>query len=374
MAAAEDTTQIYHERQRLQYCLLHALNNLFQEKDIFTRAKLNAIAEKLSLDDPNKETWTPLSVLFKPHHNMITGNYDINVLTAALEGKGKSVIWHDRRNGASSIDLDGAEDTLMGIMLNISVRRFGGIWNGRHWFTLRKMGGVWYNLDSDLKSPQSFKDVEEVKKFLDCIIDGGGEIFLVMNCKERYMTLSVEDPDTVDFICIWVISETDYCKDDSLTTPLLLKEKMSAIIGKRVSYSPVVSHHTIITYQRRLFGERGEKPKGSASKRGSALDCKRAAEEAKGASGNNRLRLFKTPVLSPMGLLKRLGDKMAAAFRFVFTKKKKKRLSARTASSGKSKKFIAPDDSHRSEAIADCIEFINSSALNRSNSVSANSH
>ena len=184
MAAAEDTTQIYHERQRLQYCLLHALNNLFQEKDIFTRAKLNAIAEKLSLDDPNKETWTPLSVLFKPHHNMITGNYDINVLTAALEGKGKSAIWHDRRNGASSIDLDGAEDTLMGIMLNISVRRFGGIWNGRHWFTLRKMGGLWYNLDSDLKSPQSFKDVEEVKKFLDCIIGGGGEIFLVMNCKE----------------------------------------------------------------------------------------------------------------------------------------------------------------------------------------------
>ncbi|KAL6341632.1 hypothetical protein AAG906_032753 [Vitis piasezkii] len=318
MAAAEDTTQIYHERQRLQYCLLHALNNLFQEKDIFTRAKLNAIAEKLSLDDPNKETWTPLSVLFKPHHNMITGNYDINVLTAALEGKGKSAIWHDRRNGASSIDLDGAEDTLMGIMLNISVRRFGGIWNGRHWFTLRKMGGVWYNLDSDLKSPQSFKDVEEVKKFLDCIIDGGGEIFL--------------------------------------TPP-------SSFLRFFFSHFSFFYSHTL---------HLGEKPKGPASKRGSALDC-RAAEEAKGASGNNRLRLFKTPVLSPMGLLKRLGDKMATAFRFVFTKKKKKRLSARTASSGKSKKFIAPDDSHRSEAIADCIEFINSSALNRSNSVSANS-
>lgn len=123
-------------------------------------------------------------MLFKPHHNTFTGNYDVNVLIAALEGKGKNVIWHDRRNGASSIDLDDAEDTLMGIMLNISVRRFGGIWHGRHWFTLRKMGGVWYNLDSDLKAPQSFNDVEEVRKFLDCIIDGGGEVFLVMNCKE----------------------------------------------------------------------------------------------------------------------------------------------------------------------------------------------
>lgn len=54
------------------------------------------------------------------------------------------------------------------------------------------------------------------------------------------MTLSVEDPDTVDFICIWVISETDYCKDDSLTTPLLLKEKVtySRKVIDSLKYSP----------------------------------------------------------------------------------------------------------------------------------------
>lgn len=132
---------------------------------------------------------------------------------------------------------------------------------------------------------------------------------------------------------------------------------MSAIVSKGgESYSPDVSDHTIITYQRRLSG-------------------KREGEMTKGSFGNNSKKLFKTPVVSPMKLLKSLGDKMATAYRFVFRKKKKKKPpSVKAASSVKSKKFIAPDDSsHRSEAIADCIEFINSSSLNRSSSVSANS-
>lgn len=147
---------------------------------------MNAIGEKLVADDPNREAWTPLSLLFKPHHNSITGNYDINVLIAALEKEGKTVIWHDKRNGASSIDLDGidVEETLMGIVLNVPVRRYGGIWRGRHWVTLRKINGVWYNLDSDLATPQSFKDSEDVQEFLDSIIGIGGEILLVMNDKQ----------------------------------------------------------------------------------------------------------------------------------------------------------------------------------------------
>ncbi|GAB4824505.1 hypothetical protein Ancab_007381 [Ancistrocladus abbreviatus] len=175
------SSQIYHERQRLQFCLLHSLNNLFQEKDAFTRPDLDAIAEKLIGDDPTKEKWTPMSIVSKPHHNRLTGNYDVNVLIAALETKGKSLTWHDRRNGTSTIDLGGEESALMGIVLNVSVRRFGGFWKGRHWIALRKINGVWCNLDSDLRGPQPFKDAEEVREFLDSVILGGGEILLVMN-------------------------------------------------------------------------------------------------------------------------------------------------------------------------------------------------
>ncbi|XP_019178513.1 PREDICTED: josephin-like protein [Ipomoea nil] len=171
--------QIYHERQRLQFCLLHSLNNLFQEKDAFTRAYLNAISERLDLDDPNKGRWSP--VIFKSHHNVFTGNYDINVLLAALEGKGKAVVWHDRRNGASAIDLNGDSDKLMGIILNIPVRRCAGLFKSRHWVALRSIEGVWYNLDSEFATPYAFKDIDEVRDFLDGIIAAGAEIFLVNN-------------------------------------------------------------------------------------------------------------------------------------------------------------------------------------------------
>lgn len=153
----------------------------FQQKDAFTKESLDLIAERLVVDDPNKETWTPLSVMFKPHHNTLTGNYDINVLISALEGKGKSITWHDRRNRASSIDLDGSDERLMGVVLNVPVRRYAGLWRSRHWVTVRKIDGVWYNLDSDLRSPLAFENAEEVKGFLDFVIDSGGEVLLVMN-------------------------------------------------------------------------------------------------------------------------------------------------------------------------------------------------
>ncbi|KAJ0020932.1 hypothetical protein Pint_32581 [Pistacia integerrima] len=179
-----ENPKIYHEKQKLQFCLLHSLNNLFQQENAFTRASLNEIAEKLVLDDPDKQTWTPLSVFFKPHHNALTGNYDINVLIAALEGRGKSVVWHDRRNEASSIDLDDSGNNLMGIVINIPVTRYGGLWKSRHWVTLRKIDGVWYNLDSDFKAPYCFKDSEEVREFLGYIIGVGGEVLLVKNDEE----------------------------------------------------------------------------------------------------------------------------------------------------------------------------------------------
>ncbi|XP_071689844.1 josephin-like protein [Rutidosis leptorrhynchoides] len=170
---------IYHERQKLQFCLLHALNNLFQEKNAFTRKDLDEIAEKLVLDDPYEGKWSRFSVIFKPHHNSLTGNYDINVLITAVEKKGKRVVWHDRRNKASSINLDESDGTLMGIVLNIPVKRYGGIWKGRHWVSLRRINGVWYNLDSDFESPYAFESSEELREFLDCAIDGGTEILLV---------------------------------------------------------------------------------------------------------------------------------------------------------------------------------------------------
>ncbi|EPS67437.1 hypothetical protein M569_07341, partial [Genlisea aurea] len=167
---------VYHERQKLQYCLMHALNNLFQQKQAFTRSALNAIAE--NLDDPAQSNWNPLSrYIFRPHHNEVTGNYDVNVLIAALEGRGKTVVWHDKRSGGGSVDLD--QPSLLGIILNVPVAKYGSLWSGRHWIALRKIGNVWYNLDSDLLRPLPYADVLEVRHFLEATVAAGGELFVV---------------------------------------------------------------------------------------------------------------------------------------------------------------------------------------------------
>ncbi|CAK9138817.1 unnamed protein product [Ilex paraguariensis] len=86
-------------------------------------------------------------------------------------------------------------------------------------------------------------------------------------------------------------------------------------------------------------------------------------------TGNcSTFRLPKRSELSPMKYLKHVGHKMAAALRLV---SRRRRGSPKVSSSQKAKTCVAPVDSHRAEAIDDCIEFINSSSsLQRSNSVS----
>ncbi|KAL0897341.1 hypothetical protein Bca101_081302 [Brassica carinata] len=286
--------QIYHERQRLQFCLLHSLNNLFQDKDAFTREGLDSISEELGTVDPCQETWTPLSLLVKPHHNTLTGNYDVNVMIAALEGKGKSVEWHDKRYGAYSINL--AADALMGIVLNVPVTRYVGLWRSRRWVVMRKIDGVWYNLDCDLTVPQPFRDEDEVKGFLD-------------------QNLS------------------------------LVSFEMSATGTKQCNAN---------TKQSSVNGSYGKNP-------GYTTSC--------------GLRLPRKTEATAARLVKLLSCKLVKGLRLVVMRRRKKKRSPplKASSTGRSQPSVisVANDACRSEAIEDCIQFINSStSFKRSSSVS----
>ncbi|XP_044506723.1 josephin-like protein [Mangifera indica] len=401
--------KIYHEKQILQFCLLHSLNNLFQQENAFTRASLNVIAEKLVLDDPDKQAWTPLSVVFKPHHNALTGNYDINVLIAALKGRGKSVVWHDRRNEASSIDLDGSANNLMGIVINIPVTRYGGLWKSRHWVTLRKIDGVWYNLDSDLKAPYCFKDTEEVGEFLDYIIGVGGEVLLVQNDEEiidnhNPLCFSHFELPVIALSSIYVSRSSHFgpsslnccitlclfCRSISVTSCCLLK--MSTRESNKVSSRPAVNKEIISQKQKSTCTvvENKRQATGSfATRRSNREGCccipgiskealiykrncvSKVAGNKRWAAGSCGIRLPKRSELSLVRFLEHLGSKIAKGL--CFSSLRKRRSPAAVSSSGRSKQSVIPVDSHRTEAIEDCIEFINSSSsLPRSNSVSAN--
>jgi josephin len=158
----------------------------------FTREELNSIAD--SLEDPLSKQpahkameWWP----FHSHHNAVTGNYDVNVLMAALARLGKEVTWVDKRKGIDSCDfatgeIDGAkpgtssENKLVGFILNVR-RNWVGIFPGRHWIAIRKIGGSWYNLDSDLKKPDEFLEgQEQLRMFLKEIwAQQGSELLIV---------------------------------------------------------------------------------------------------------------------------------------------------------------------------------------------------
>jgi hypothetical protein len=89
------------------------------------------------------------------------------------------------------------------------------------------------------------------------------------------------------------------------------------------------------------------------------------------ARNNCRFKLPKGSEL-PIRFLKQLADKVARALHSVSMRR---RHSPKDSSLGRSNPFVAPVDCHRTEAIEDCIEFINSSSstFSRSNSVTTNS-
>ena len=79
--------EIYHERQRLMLCAVHSLNNLFQDRNAYSKEDLDAISYQLSPD-----------AFVNPHKNMLgLGNYDVNVMMVALQLKNYEVVWFDKR-------------------------------------------------------------------------------------------------------------------------------------------------------------------------------------------------------------------------------------------------------------------------------------
>lgn len=68
-------------------CAVHSLNNLFQDRNAYSKEDLDAISYQLSPDS-----------FVNPHKNMLgLGNYDVNVMMVALQQKNYEVVWFDRR-------------------------------------------------------------------------------------------------------------------------------------------------------------------------------------------------------------------------------------------------------------------------------------
>merc|ERR1719382_888879 len=78
--------KLYHEKQQLELCLLHAINALLG-RQAFSTKSLDKICKELA---PDK--------FINPHKSILqTGNYDANVLMSALGKEDIEVQWFDAR-------------------------------------------------------------------------------------------------------------------------------------------------------------------------------------------------------------------------------------------------------------------------------------
>ncbi|XP_069578287.1 josephin-1 [Brachyistius frenatus] len=164
---------IYHEKQRRELCALHALNNVFQDGTAFSRDTLQEIYQRLSP-----------STMVTPHKKSMlgNGNYDVNVIMAALQTRGFEAVWWDKRRDVGSIELSNVEGFILNVPSNL---RWGPLrlpLKRQHWIGVKEVGGVYYNLDSKLRNPQPIGDPDELKKFLRQQLRGKNcELLLVVS-------------------------------------------------------------------------------------------------------------------------------------------------------------------------------------------------
>lgn len=164
--------QIYHEKQRRELCALHALNNVFQDGGAFTRDTLQEIFQRLS---PN--------TMVTPHKKSMlgNGNYDVNVIMAALQTKGYEAVWWDKRRDVSAIALTNVMGFIMNLPSSLSWGPLKLPLKRQHWICVREVGGAYYNLDSKLKMPEWIGGESELRKFLKHHLRGKNcELLLVV--------------------------------------------------------------------------------------------------------------------------------------------------------------------------------------------------
>eukprot|EP00177_Eucheuma_denticulatum_P005193 GFKZ01009459.1.p1 GENE.GFKZ01009459.1~~GFKZ01009459.1.p1 ORF type:complete len:200 (-),score=19.68 GFKZ01009459.1:106-669(-) len=137
---------VYHERQQLLRCGLHATNALLRGP-IYTASTMDEIADQMAVE----RSWFRWS---HPHRAIFgLGNYDVNVIMCALERRGLCARWMG--NGVSVRGVVEGSGGLVGFLVNVGVK---GKWLGwasdwlmgerRHWLAVVKYGNAFYEVDS----------------------------------------------------------------------------------------------------------------------------------------------------------------------------------------------------------------------------------
>jgi ataxin-3 len=161
---------IYHEQQVSLLCGQHCLNNLIQ-MSLYDVSDLAEIAQELDkrerdyMLEGGENSTDLIKYLAQDSQNVDeSGNFSIEVIKMALENINIELIpWFPRKKGYS--DDDPCLES--GFIVNHS----------SHWFTIRKVGNIWWNLNSFHSKPEKISNFF-LSAFLAQLVNEGYSVFI----------------------------------------------------------------------------------------------------------------------------------------------------------------------------------------------------
>jgi len=166
-----EVTHLYHEKQEGELCGVHCLNTLLQGS-YFTEFDLAAIAHQLDeherqiMMEEGTETPEFLKYMAEESGNVAdSGNYSFQVLEKALSTWSLKCIPITSEAASEAAAAPLAEHAFI-----CHLRA--------HWFTIRRIGSRWFDLNSLFKEPRYLSDFY-LQAFLDTLRAQGWSIFVV---------------------------------------------------------------------------------------------------------------------------------------------------------------------------------------------------
>ncbi|XP_037087218.1 LOW QUALITY PROTEIN: ataxin-3-like [Pollicipes pollicipes] len=165
---------IFHEKQEGSLCAQHCLNALLQGS-FFTAVDLATLAQQM--DEAERTRMSEAGVDSEEYRNFVSagsqnmddsGYFSVQVISAALR------VWDLDLVPFSSSDASAAQ-----ARANL-VGQTAYICNYRdHWFTIRRLGRQWFNLNSLLTGPELLSD-SYLSEFMAQLLQEGYSIFIVL--------------------------------------------------------------------------------------------------------------------------------------------------------------------------------------------------
>ncbi|XP_023245868.1 ataxin-3 [Copidosoma floridanum] len=165
---------IFHEKQEGYLCAQHCLNALLQGQyfnavDLANLAEQLDIEERRAMAESGEDTDDYKRFIEQPSGNMDdSGYFSVQVISSALKVWNLELIPYTSTEPAALIAQNDPSE------MKAYICNYKG-----HWFTIRKLGKQWFNLNSTLSGPHLISDTY-LALFLTQLIQEGYSIFIVI--------------------------------------------------------------------------------------------------------------------------------------------------------------------------------------------------